>query len=103
MRRLRGTALDPFGRAEVRRVERALVGDYAEAVGRALEHLRPETHADVVAVCELPDVVRGYEAIKLANVARYRERRAELLGALEALTGASARSPRSAGTAAPVG
>ena len=35
-------------------------------------HLSPDTLDTVVAVAELPDLVRGYESIKLANVARYR-------------------------------
>ncbi len=33
----------------------------------------------VLAPAELPDVIRGYEGVKLANVARYRERQAEIL------------------------
>jgi indolepyruvate ferredoxin oxidoreductase len=65
-RRLRGTALDPFGRAEVRRVERALPGEYLSLVAAA-----PAEAA--VAVAELADVVRGYEDIKLANVERFRD------------------------------
>jgi indolepyruvate ferredoxin oxidoreductase len=36
----------------------------------------PET---ALAVAELPDMVRGYEDIKLANVERFRARAAELL------------------------
>ncbi len=36
MRRLRGTRLDPFGKAEVRRVERKLVEEYEELVGETL-------------------------------------------------------------------
>jgi indolepyruvate ferredoxin oxidoreductase len=72
MRRLRGTALDPFGKAEVRRVERALVGEYRDLVDRSLQHLAPETHAKVAEVAALADVVRGYEDIKLRNVERFR-------------------------------
>jgi indolepyruvate ferredoxin oxidoreductase len=30
-------------------------------------------------LAELPDLVRGYEDVKLANVARYREKQAEVL------------------------
>ena len=36
MRRLRGTAFDPFGRTEVRREERALIGEYREVVDTLL-------------------------------------------------------------------
>ncbi|OZM76162.1 indolepyruvate ferredoxin oxidoreductase family protein [Pseudonocardia sp. MH-G8] len=73
-RRLRGTALDPFGRAEVRRVERALVGEYQALVRDALEHLSPDTAEAVVEIAALPDTVRGYEDIKLRNVAAFREK-----------------------------
>jgi indolepyruvate ferredoxin oxidoreductase len=72
MRRLRGTPLDLFGLPEVRRVERRLPGEYRELVAGALEHLRPETHATVARVAGLPDMVRGYEDIKLRNVERFR-------------------------------
>jgi indolepyruvate ferredoxin oxidoreductase len=78
-RRLRGTALDPFGRAEVRRVERALPGEYLALVDAALAQLTPATLETVAAVAELPDVVRGYEEIKLAGVERFRADAAELM------------------------
>ncbi|MBN1528087.1 MAG: hypothetical protein JW895_03445, partial [Thermoleophilaceae bacterium] len=81
MRRLRGTRLDPFGLARVRRVERRLVGEYEELVAGALGALRPETHAAAVELCELPDLIRGYEDIKLESVERFRERAAELSAA----------------------
>ena len=38
--------------------------------------------ATAVALAELPDMVRGYEHVKLANVERYREEMARLRSAL---------------------
>jgi indolepyruvate ferredoxin oxidoreductase len=78
LRRLRGTRFDPFGRAEVRRVERELVEEYRGAVLRAFR-AEDVDRAQVLALAELPDLVRGYEDVKLANVARYREKQAEVL------------------------
>ena len=79
LRRLRGTALDPFGYARVRRVERALVGEYRGMVERALRDLSPERHDRAVRIARLPDLVRGYEDVKLRNVRRFREE-AQALG-----------------------
>jgi indolepyruvate ferredoxin oxidoreductase len=81
-RRLRGTPLDPFGRAEVRRVERALVAEYQALVRDALEHLRPDTADAVADLAALPDVIRGYEEIKLRNVSAFREQAAAALADL---------------------
>ncbi|GAC70375.1 indolepyruvate ferredoxin oxidoreductase family protein [Gordonia soli] len=76
MKRLRGTPLDPFGRNEVRRTERALIVEYREVVERLLSAIGDNglegQMSEAVAVAELPDMVRGYEDIKLANVAAYR-------------------------------
>jgi len=73
LRGLRGTALDPFGRAEVRRVERQLVGEYRALVEKALVSLSPESYERAVKLANLPDVIRGYEEIKLRNVRRFRD------------------------------
>jgi len=73
MRGLRGSGLDPFGWPEVRRVERALVGEYRTLVEKALIGLDAASHARAVKLASLPDIVRGYEDIKLANVRRFRE------------------------------
>ncbi|WP_309029959.1 indolepyruvate ferredoxin oxidoreductase family protein [Streptomyces alfalfae] len=78
MRGLRGTALDPFGRAQVRKVERALLDDYAGRVPHLLAGLTPATHATAVEIASLPDMVRGYEEVKLRNVEAYRTRLREL-------------------------
>jgi indolepyruvate ferredoxin oxidoreductase len=73
LRRLRGTLLDPFGYARVRRMERALVGEYRAMVERAVRDLTPDTHDRAVRVAGLPDLIRGYEGVKLRNVQRFRE------------------------------
>jgi indolepyruvate ferredoxin oxidoreductase len=73
LRRLRGTPFDPFGYARVRRVERELVDEYRGMVERALEGLGPATHERAVRIASLPDVVRGYEDVKLRSVRRFRE------------------------------
>ena len=75
---LRGTPLDPFGYAHVRRVERALPGEYLALVELALERLDAETLPVALEVAALPELVRGYEEIKLAGVERFRTRAAEL-------------------------
>jgi indolepyruvate ferredoxin oxidoreductase len=82
MRRVRGTWADPFGRAEVRRVERRLVSEYEAMVAEALSLLTPENHATAVELLELPDLIRGYEELKLRNVELFRERATELLDQL---------------------
>jgi indolepyruvate ferredoxin oxidoreductase len=79
-RRLRGTVLDPFRWAAVRRLERAMIPEYVDAVGVLLDRLAPDTHPEAVAIASLPDRVRGYEHLKLSRVADYR---AELARRLE--------------------
>ena len=70
---LRGTPLDIFGYAHVRRVERALIGEYRTIVENALRNLTPASHADTVKLASLPDIIRGYEDIKMRNVEKFRE------------------------------
>jgi indolepyruvate ferredoxin oxidoreductase len=72
MKGLRGRPVDPFHFAEVRRVERRLIGEYEGLVEHALVHLDPGTHSTVAEIAGLPDLIRGYEDIKLANVERFR-------------------------------
>jgi indolepyruvate ferredoxin oxidoreductase len=84
LRPLRGTRLDVFGYAEVRRVERSLIPEYRATIEAVLAELDadpdgPGRHARAVQIAELPDLIRGYEQIKLRNVAAYRARLAELL------------------------
>ena len=85
LRRLRGTPLDLFGYAALRRVERALVGEYRALLEKALATLDAEQYERAIRLAELPDVIRGYEEIKLANVARFRAE-ARALGYAEELS-----------------
>ncbi|HEX6548037.1 MAG TPA: indolepyruvate ferredoxin oxidoreductase family protein [Candidatus Dormibacteraeota bacterium] len=97
MRRLRGTAFDPFGRSEVRRVERELVGWYRELLRELAAGLTPENHRLAVQIASAPDRVRGYESIKLANVVVTREFVAKRL---EEFHASSAPAPASTATPA---
>jgi indolepyruvate ferredoxin oxidoreductase len=83
-RRLRGTALDPFGRAHVRREERALVGWYEALLDRALARLAPGTAGVVAEIAALPDAIRGYEDLKLRSAAEARAQAERLLARLDA-------------------
>ena len=71
-------------RSGVRRVERELIAEYRGLVTRALKKLKPDTAAVVLEIVQLPDMIRGYEDIKLANVERMRARAQELLQQLDA-------------------
>jgi indolepyruvate ferredoxin oxidoreductase len=64
-------------------MERSLPGEYRQMVERAIDRLGPETLDLVVAVAQLPDLIRGYESVKEASVERYRARAEELLLELE--------------------
>jgi indolepyruvate ferredoxin oxidoreductase len=72
MRRLRGTALDVFGMAELRRIERSLPEEYLAAVRTAMTDLSPDTADRVRDIASSADLVRGYEHVKLASVERFR-------------------------------
>jgi indolepyruvate ferredoxin oxidoreductase len=71
MKRVRGTAFDPFGRTEVRRTERQLVRDYGQLVDRLLPELAADP-ARCAAIAGMVDMVRGYESVKMRNVTAYR-------------------------------
>ena len=68
---LRGTAFDPFGYAKVRRLERQLVAHFETAVTGLIANLTASTYDTAVQIAAAPDLVRGYEDVKLRNVALY--------------------------------
>lgn len=90
LRRLRGTRLDVFGYAQVRRQERALIEEYPRLVRDALMHLTADNAAAIEDLVRLTEVIRGYEEIKLARIADFRAKARTALADLKAPTAVSA-------------
>jgi indolepyruvate ferredoxin oxidoreductase len=76
---LRGTAFDPFGRTQERRMERALIAEYERTVETLLEGLTPANHALAVEIASLPESIRGFGHIKAKSVEAARGKQAGLL------------------------
>lgn len=75
MKKLRGTRADVFGYAHLRRVERtlrdhyrAMIADLTAGFGDGMDEA---SYDRAVRLAELPDMVRGYETVKLRNVEAY--------------------------------
>jgi len=64
-KRLRGTALDPFGRTKLRRMERALVEEYRSTLERLATEPSAESIGQATEVARAAMDVRGYEDLKL--------------------------------------
>ena len=78
-KRVRGTRLDPFGRMEMRRIERSLIDEYRSALDQVIERLSPSNLDAAVALAQLPDGIRGYEELKLRRVDEFRSHLASAL------------------------
>jgi indolepyruvate ferredoxin oxidoreductase len=83
MRHLRGTPFDLFGYARKRRTERLLVVEYRSLMDSALDRLCAETTERVRQVAELPELIRGYDDVKEANIERFRLKARALVDLLE--------------------
>jgi indolepyruvate ferredoxin oxidoreductase len=84
LKALRGTPLDPFGRTEERRMERALIRQYEADMKEVLPKLSDQTRDAIVALAELPLQIRGFGPVKAANEAKAAKRREELLSVIRA-------------------
>jgi indolepyruvate ferredoxin oxidoreductase len=82
-RRVRGTALDPFGRLAPRREERELIRWYRGLLHDGLAALSAESLPRVIELAELPNAIRGYEDIKTRSAARARLHATGLLARLQ--------------------
>ncbi|WP_019042410.1 indolepyruvate ferredoxin oxidoreductase family protein [Comamonas testosteroni] len=75
MKGLRGTALDPFGRTEERRTERALIVEYRQCIDTLLTGLTGLTAdklALAVEIASIPEDIRGYGHVKEHHLAAAR-------------------------------
>jgi indolepyruvate ferredoxin oxidoreductase len=81
---LRGTALDIFGYAAHRRLERSMIQWYRELMEQVIENLTPDNLPLALEIAALPDQIRGYEKIKEQNIAKVKLAAAEKLETLKA-------------------
>lgn len=75
---LRGTALDPFGRTEERRQERALITDYLDLLDTFKNHLDQDNYDKALELANLADDIRGYGHVKEANIQKYQRQKQKL-------------------------
>jgi indolepyruvate ferredoxin oxidoreductase len=83
-RALRGTVLDPFGRTEERRTERALIGEYRACIEELLKTLSAENRALAVEIARIPEEIRGFGHVKQRHLKAAKEKEAKLLAAYRA-------------------
>ncbi|MBK1659389.1 indolepyruvate ferredoxin oxidoreductase family protein [Paracraurococcus ruber] len=90
---LRGTALDPFGRTEERRMERALIAEYRAGIERLLRLLSPATHAAICDWAEAAAGIKGYGHVKARNLAAAKQRMAAIEASLAAPAPSASAAP----------
>ena len=87
---LRGTAFDPFGRTDERKMERQLIADYENTVAELLETLTEDNHDLAVKIASIPEQIRGYGHVKEEHIEKARTCEEDLLGAWRSTTGTRA-------------
>ncbi len=79
---LRGTAFDPFGKTEERRMERELIAAYRATIEAVLPKLTTENLEQATALASLPEHIRGFGHVKLENLKAVRAQWQELQHAI---------------------
>ncbi len=92
LKKLRGTALDIFGRSEERQMERRLIGEYEAMVEELIAKLSRDNHALAVELVSVPEQIRGFGHVKLKHVAVAKKAEAALLERWRAPAGTTARA-----------
>jgi indolepyruvate ferredoxin oxidoreductase len=66
--------LDPFGRTEERRTERALIGEYEALIDEVLGRLNAANRPLALELAALPDGIRGFGHVKENNLRAVRQK-----------------------------
>jgi indolepyruvate ferredoxin oxidoreductase len=79
LKRLRGTAFDPFGRTHERRTERQLIADYEAIVTELIGRLTAQNLPLAQAIAAIPEKIRGFGHVKERHLAAAKAEEAALL------------------------
>ena len=79
MKRLRGTAFDPFGYTQDRKAERHLIRDYEAILDEILPALTAANHATAIGLASIPEKIRGYGHVKARHLAAAKREETDLL------------------------
>lgn len=75
IRRLRSTPFDIFALSSIRREERRLLADYFEDIALVQSVISDDNRRECADLLGLPELVRGYEAVKRSSMRKYYDRR----------------------------
>ncbi len=84
LRFLRGTPLDPFGRTQERKAERAALAEYEATLARVTRELSPANAAAAADLLAYSDAIRGYGHVRQESMRKAEARKSELLRRFEA-------------------
>ena len=80
---LRGTPLDPFGKTEERKTERALITEYADTMTDIAAKLTKNNLALAVEIASVPEHIRGFGHVKEQHLKTAKAERENLLDRFE--------------------
>jgi len=79
MKGLRGTAFDPFGYTEERRMERELIGWFEKTAVAAVRDFKDSQYEELTELIHLPLRIKGYGPVKEGNAMSVRKRAEDIL------------------------
>jgi indolepyruvate ferredoxin oxidoreductase len=83
-RRIRGTPLDVFGWAHIRKVERGLIDEFERLAYNLMQRAAPHNMNEIQAILAHAQEIRGYESLKMESVAQYRAKMVDAIAELHA-------------------